>query len=102
MFKDGELDFVVASHVLEHMPDIKSALREWVRVLKVGGILAVVVPDGEIRPHTIKGSHKIALTKEQLKIVLETCLRMRIVRVENVVKRDPRKASIIGVAKKRR
>jgi SAM-dependent methyltransferase len=31
-FADGEFDFVLASHVIEHMPDPIAALREWVRV----------------------------------------------------------------------
>lgn len=31
-FADSEFDFVLASHVIEHMPDPIAALREWVRV----------------------------------------------------------------------
>lgn len=36
-----------ASHVLEHIPWYKTeeVLREWVRVLKPGGVLEVWVPD---------------------------------------------------------
>jgi len=101
MFKDNELDFVVASHSLEHFPDVKSVLREWKRVVKRGGIIAVVVPDGEKRPNTIKGSHKIALTKEQLRIIFKFDLKMRILRVDDVPRKDPRKATIIVVAQKR-
>ena len=43
-FKDGHFDRVVATHVLEHIPDPRSALREWSRVLKPGGILSLVLP----------------------------------------------------------
>jgi SAM-dependent methyltransferase len=31
-FEDGSFDFLLASHVIEHMPDPIRALREWVRV----------------------------------------------------------------------
>lgn len=43
-FADGALDFVLASHVIEHMPDTIRALGEWDRVLAVGGILFLIVP----------------------------------------------------------
>ena len=38
-------DFVLASHVLEHVANPLRALLEWKRVLKVGGALLVIVPD---------------------------------------------------------
>ena len=41
----GELDFVVANHVLEHVTDPIGALAEWHRVLKPGGLLLVSLPD---------------------------------------------------------
>jgi hypothetical protein len=37
-------DFVVASHVIEHIANPLKALVEWVRVLKEGGVLLVIVP----------------------------------------------------------
>ena len=42
---DCKYDFVLASHALEHIANPMKALREWKRVLKVGGALLVVVPD---------------------------------------------------------
>jgi SAM-dependent methyltransferase len=42
--RDGSLDFVLASHVIEHMPDAIGALGEWERVLRSGGILFLIVP----------------------------------------------------------
>jgi len=45
MFSDGELDFVVARHNLEHYVDVIKTLQEWKRVLRVGGHLAIVIPD---------------------------------------------------------
>jgi SAM-dependent methyltransferase len=45
--RDGALDFLLASHVIEHMPDTLAALREWDRVLKVGGVCFLIVPHRE-------------------------------------------------------
>lgn len=43
-FKDNEFDVVVASDVLEHLPDKQTVLREWYRVLKPGGCIMIFVP----------------------------------------------------------
>ncbi len=47
-FLDSEsVDIIYASHVLEHFKrqEVESVLLEWKRVLKVGGILRLSVPD---------------------------------------------------------
>src|SRR5262245_57669856 len=41
---DGKLEFLLASHVIEHMPDTIRALAEWDRVLAEGGLLFLIVP----------------------------------------------------------
>jgi SAM-dependent methyltransferase len=43
-FRDGAFDRVVASEVLEHLPQDRDAMRELARVLAPGGLLAVTVP----------------------------------------------------------
>lgn len=43
-FPDGVFDRVVASEVLEHVPDDRRVIRELARVLRPGGLLAVTVP----------------------------------------------------------
>jgi SAM-dependent methyltransferase len=43
-FDDAGFDRVIASEVLEHIPDDEAAIAELVRVLKPGGVLAVTVP----------------------------------------------------------
>ncbi len=43
-FADAEFDRVVASEVLEHIPDDETAIAELVRVLRPGGTMAVTVP----------------------------------------------------------
>lgn len=43
-FGDNEFDRLIASHALEHIVSPEDALREWVRVVKVGGIISVLIP----------------------------------------------------------
>lgn len=42
---DGRYDFVIANHILEHMKNPLEALGNWLRVLRVGGVLYLAVPD---------------------------------------------------------
>ena len=44
-FKDGVLDFVYSSHVLEDAVDTCAWLKEWMRVIKPGGHLVLFLPD---------------------------------------------------------
>jgi SAM-dependent methyltransferase len=41
----ASLDFLIASHVLEHLPFPLAALRAWYQVLAPGGVLLLRVPD---------------------------------------------------------
>ena len=43
-FKDGALDYVLSSHVIEHFFDPVKALREWHRVIKPGGYIFILAP----------------------------------------------------------
>lgn len=45
--EDETYDYIYACHILEHLPRNKtfSALREWNRVLKFGGMIRISVPD---------------------------------------------------------
>lgn len=43
----GRCDFVIASHVVEHMANPLKALMEWRRVIRAGGCLLVVCPHKE-------------------------------------------------------
>lgn len=43
-FPDGAFDRIIASEVLEHLPDDAAAIRELARVLRPGGTIAVTVP----------------------------------------------------------
>ena len=44
-FANGSLNFVIANHVLEHMPFPLASLRSWYRVLGAGGVLILKIPD---------------------------------------------------------
>lgn len=44
-FKDGTVDTVFSSHLLEDFNDWTPILSEWTRVLKVGGHIVILIPD---------------------------------------------------------
>lgn len=44
-FADGEFSYLVNFHLLEHLPDPRAAIREWLRVVKPGGHVCMVIPD---------------------------------------------------------
>lgn len=48
-FRDERFDFVFASHVLEDFPphQIQQVFDEWLRLIKPGGYLVILVPDME-------------------------------------------------------
>ena len=43
-FSDGSQDSIYSSHCLEHMNEPEAVIKEWFRVLRVGGYLVTVVP----------------------------------------------------------
>jgi len=43
-FPDDQFDLILCSHVLEHVPDDRQAMRELYRVLKPGGWAILMVP----------------------------------------------------------
>lgn len=46
-FKDNTIDWITASHVIEHFEEPIKVLNEWLRVLKVGGIISLIIPIAE-------------------------------------------------------
>jgi SAM-dependent methyltransferase len=64
---DGTYDFVHSSHCLEHLSAPRRAVSHWVRVLKPGGYLVVVVPDEDmyeqgVWPSTFGVGHQHSFT----------------------------------------
>lgn len=53
-FPDAHFDLVICSHVLEHVPDDRGALRELHRVLKPGGMGLLLVPFDPARAITFE------------------------------------------------
>ena len=51
LFANNSLDFVYSSHLLEHIEDYKAALKEWWRVVKSGGKLALYLPHKDYYPN---------------------------------------------------
>lgn len=50
-FASESMDCVFSSHLLEHIEDYKGALREWWRLVKVGGHLCLYLPDKKFYPN---------------------------------------------------
>lgn len=50
-FKDNSFDHIYCAHTIEHFShlEVNYVIREWIRVLKVGGILELRCPDLQIR-----------------------------------------------------
>jgi len=80
-FPDDSFDKIIASEVLEHIPDDMAAMRELMRVLKPGGQLAVTVP--AFLPericwalsedyHTAPGGHVRIYTRAELEAKLKS------------------------------
>lgn len=51
LFGDDCMDFVFSSHLLEHIEDYKSALKEWWRVVKPHGHLILYLPHKDFYPN---------------------------------------------------
>ena len=54
--RDGEIDVVITSHVLEHIPDDRRAMAELARVMRPGGTAIVMVPFDPKMPETDENS----------------------------------------------
>ena len=47
-FRDGTIDWIYSSHVLEDFSDTLAVLNEWLRVVRVGGRLILFLPDEQL------------------------------------------------------
>ena len=50
VFGSESMDYVYSSHLLEHIQDYEAALKEWWRLVKVGGVLALYLPHEDFYP----------------------------------------------------
>jgi ADP-heptose:LPS heptosyltransferase/predicted SAM-dependent methyltransferase len=51
MFASQSADFVYSSHLLEHIKDYEAALKEWWRLVKIGGYLCLYLPHKKFYPN---------------------------------------------------
>jgi SAM-dependent methyltransferase len=81
-FPDGAFDRVIASEVLEHIPDDTAAMAELARVLRPGGTMAVTVPRCGPEAvnwilsdeyHDVPGGHVRIYRRSTLRARLESC-----------------------------
>lgn len=102
-YKDGEIDGIAASHVLEHMSDTKRVLKEWDRVLKSGGTMGIIVPDGDHNngKTILEPSHKVAFTLPVIKCLIGGFLGHAIIHLDYVKSLSERKKAIICISQKK-
>jgi SAM-dependent methyltransferase len=58
LYTEGQFDFIICSHVLEHIPDDVQAMRELYRVLNRGGKAIVMVPMNAGVEKTLENSNE--------------------------------------------
>jgi len=64
-FDNNKFDEIYCSHILEHIHDLIFVMNECWRVLKVGGILDIDVPDGQYLEWSMRDpTHKRAIFRE--------------------------------------
>jgi ubiquinone/menaquinone biosynthesis C-methylase UbiE len=86
MFEDASLDYVVSRHNLEHYVDVVATLMEWRRVLKPGGIMALIVPDERAGDTVfLDPTHKHCFTPASLERLIGVLGGFEIVKSEVVV-----------------
>jgi SAM-dependent methyltransferase len=69
---DNTYDFAHSSHCLEHLHDPTIGLKNWLRIVKPGGHLIVMIPDEDLYeqgvfPSTFNGDHKWTFTLHKTK-----------------------------------
>lgn len=88
-FEDGSFDCLVSRHSLEHMLDPMATLQEWLRVLKPGGRMYIILPDHEfintIDPFYSNGEHLHAYTRASFRNLVDLIPDLYLLDVETVV-----------------
>lgn len=73
---DNRVDFVYSSHLLEHIQDYQEALREWWRIIKVGGYLVLYLPHRDLYPNIgqpgANSDHKHDFIPDDIEVAMNT------------------------------
>jgi len=93
-FADASFDAIYSSHCFEHIGDWLGVLRDWYRLLKVGGFLVIVVPHQLLferkrsLPSPINPDHKRFYTARSLLGEIETAFAENSYRIRHLVEND--------------
>ena len=93
-FEDGSVDTVFSSHCLEHILADHAAIRDWFRVLRVGGFIVCMVPSQALYekkrflPSNFNADHKRMYTPSKLARSFETALATNAYRVRHLAEND--------------
>ncbi len=93
-FADSSLDAIYSSHCYEHIPDYRAVLRDWYRLLKIGGFLIIVVPHQHLferkrqMPSRWNPDHQRFYTPRSLLGELESAFDENSYRIRHLVEND--------------
>jgi len=93
-FADGSVDSIISSHCLEHILYDHAAIRDWYRVLKVGGFIVCFVPHKalyekkQFLPSRWNEDHKRMYTPANLLATVEQALPLNSYRVRHLCDND--------------
>lgn len=69
---DHVADTLICRHILEHCVDIVGTIKEWSRILKVGGRMIIAVPNENVgKSIPLNPEHVHGFTPESLKAIME-------------------------------
>jgi SAM-dependent methyltransferase len=93
-FGDASFDAIYSSHCFEHIGDWLGVLRDWYRILKIGGFLVIVVPHQLLferkrsLPSPINPDHKRFYTPRSLLGEIESAFAENSYRIRHLVEND--------------
>ncbi|HWI86648.1 MAG TPA: class I SAM-dependent methyltransferase [Sphingomonas sp.] len=93
-FADESFDAIYSSHCFEHIDDWLGILRDWYRLLKVGGFLVIIVPHQLLferkrhLPSPINPDHKRFYTPLTLLAEVEAAFQENSYRIRHLVEND--------------
>jgi len=93
-FPDESQDTILAGHVLEHIPVFEPVLRDWYRVLRIGGFMVLILPHRHLfervcdLPSRWNGVHTRFYTPASLLAEVESALPVNGFRVRHMADND--------------